>query len=652
MELDPVDEFDESKPFYQQVLLIDTTIKDIQSVRIRHDTIGDNVDVFRGFRTIPYSGDAHQHVYPNGEVYDQVPSFYASVANTASMYSTSNKSDIIGEAHPGLSSDTRFGVLVPNQNQPQGRGGSTYQRHDRPDRQHGRGNYQGDRGGYAQHLNRRGRRDMQFGRGQGRIGNGRGDSRAGGHHFEGHNQYNGHREGQNGYFNPQEPAHGIVHHLDELSLDQHREGGYGIEQNRDDFALARHRDNLAMSQHRANLARRYDAISDDGVRTWGERYAEAPIFNAQHAPATGGVFYSAENIRRYGEPPFQEPPVYDGFNEENPYIPPPHLWDFTPGTTAWQERLQVLPGDLNPSGLHTYMAPGIANNVPQYSWPYMHGPARENNAGDPPPYFVPGPLEHMMVNHVDGHHSQCPLSGHDAGVMDAIGPDHGRMITGPRPRVVLPPGTPGERTLETDFGEGQGFLHGNLQSQTPLGPSPGRSPARTTTDEGSPLVRPRRIATDPSNQRTPIGHGHGRGNSGSDLRRWATAHSGFAIAQPRSSPSTGAFSPGPGSPGHGHITSTTARSSPGITFANSGPFGRSIARTASSHELNYVDFSINGETPGQVSRTPTPPINSGRRCFETRQYVPDGSRMSSPGQGSPVYHNGVFTEHRSEDGQM
>ncbi|RAL60855.1 hypothetical protein DID88_010180 [Monilinia fructigena] len=492
------------------VLLIDTTIKDIQSVRIRHDTIGDDVDVFRGFRTIPYSGDAHQHVYPNGEVYDQVPSFYASVADTASMYSTSNKSDIIGETHPGLSSDTRFGVLIPNQNQPQGRGGGTYQRHDRPDRQHGRGNYQGDRGGYAQHLNRRGRRDMQYGRGQGRIGNGRGGSRAGGHHFEGHNHYNGH-----------------LRHLDELSLDQHRESRYGMEQNRDNFELAKHRDNLAMSQHRANLARRYDAMSDDGVRTWGERYAEAPIFNAQHAPATGGVFYSAENIRRYGEPPFQEPPVYDGFNEDNPYIPPPHLWDFTPG--------------------------------------------------------------------------------HDVGVADPVGPDNGRMITGPCPRVVLPPKTSGERTLETDFGESQGFLRANIHPPTPLRPSPGRSPMRTTTDEGSPLVRPRRLATDLPNQC---------------------------------------------SPGHGHMTSTTARSSPGITFSNSGPFGRSMARPAPSHELNYVGFSINGETPGQMSRTPTPPVDSGRRWFETRQYVPDGSRMSSPGQSRPVHYNGVFTDHRSEDGQI
>lgn len=567
------------------------------------------------------------------------------------MYSTSNKSDIIGEAHPGLSSDTRFGVLIPNQNRPQGRGGGAYQRHDRPDRQNGRGNYQNDRGGYAQHLNRRGRRDMQFGRGQGRTGNGRGDSRVGGHHFEGHNHYNGRREVQIEYFNHQEPAHEIIHHLDELSLDQHREGGYEMEQKRNDLALAKHRDNLAMSQHRANLARRYDAMSDDGVRTWGERYAQAPIFNAQHAPTTGGVFYSAEHIRRYGEPPIQEPPLYDGFNEENPYIPPPHLWDFTPGTTAWNERFQALPGHMDPSGLHTYMAPGNADNVPQYSWPYMQAPARENNAGDPPPYFVPSLPAHDMASRVEGN-SQYSAPCHDIGVADPMEPDHVRMVTSPGPRVVVPQITPGERTLdhERNFGENQGFLWANVQPPTPLRPSPGRSPMRTTTDEGSPIVRPRRIATDPSNQHTPIGHG--RGNSGSDLRRWATAHSGFAIAQPRSSPSAGAFSPGPGSPAHGHLTSTTARSSPGISFSNSGPFGRSMERTASSHELNYVGFSINGETPGQMSRTPTPPINSGRRWFETRQYVPDGSRMSSPGQGNPNSHNGIFSEHRSEDGQM
>ncbi|QSZ37815.1 hypothetical protein DSL72_008915 [Monilinia vaccinii-corymbosi] len=644
---DLVDEFDESKPFYQQVLLIDTSIKDIQSVRLRHnDMVGDEVDVFGGFRTIPYSGDGHQHVYPNGEIYNRVPSFYASVSNTASMYSTSNKSDVIGETHPGLSSDTRFGVLVPGQQQALGRGGGAHQRQDRHDRQNGRG---GERVAYAQHLNRRGRRDVQFGRGQGRNGNGRGDSRVG-RQFEGSNHYNYSGDVQNDYHQQQqETRHEASQHRNDLAP-QHQESRNELEQHQDDAAAARRqRDNLAMSQHRDNLARRYDAISDDGVRTWGERYANAAIFNAPRAPApaAGGVFYSAEHNRIYGEPQFQEPPIFDGFDEQNPYIPPPHLWDFTPGTQAWQDHFQMPPSVMAPSGLHTYPSQETGNNIPSFPWPYMQAPAMQSSLGDHPPYFIPGPPGFTM----DGN-SPYFDPGHDVGVAVPMGPNHACMVTSPRPQVVLPLATPGNHTHLSDAGESQGLLRANLHPPTPLGPSPGRSPMRTTTDEGSPLVRPRRTAPDPAKQHAPLTHSRADSGSGTDLRRLAAGHSGFAIAEAWSSPSAGAFSPGPGSPGPGCAASTTARSSPGVSNTSLGALDVPIARTTSLHELNYFGYSIPGETPAEMSRTRTPPATSGRRWFETRQYVPDGSRMSSPGLANPQRDDTFHVEHRSDDGQM
>ncbi|KAI9646447.1 hypothetical protein NHQ30_004439 [Ciborinia camelliae] len=46
------------------------------------------------------------------------------------------------------------------------------------------------------------------------------------------------------------------------------------------------------------------------------------------------------------------------------------------------------------------------------------------------------------------------------------------------------------------------------------------------------------------------------------------------------------------------------------------------------------------------------PIGTGRRWFESRQYVPDGSRMSSPGFTTPGHNGGFYANSRSEDGQM
>jgi hypothetical protein len=81
-------------------------------VQHSHDPLAID-DPFNGFRTLPYPGEATLHAYPNGDVYQRVPSYYASVGNTISMYATANKSDVMGEAHPGLSTDTRYGLLNP-----------------------------------------------------------------------------------------------------------------------------------------------------------------------------------------------------------------------------------------------------------------------------------------------------------------------------------------------------------------------------------------------------------------------------------------------------------------------------------------------------------------------------------------------------------
>ncbi|THV53431.1 hypothetical protein BGAL_0051g00280 [Botrytis galanthina] len=605
---DLVDEFDATKPFYQQILLIDTTIKDIQSVRIRHnDTVGDDVDVFKGFRTIPYTGERHQHVYPNGETYNQVPSYYASVANTPSMYSTSNKSDVIGEAHPGLSSDTRFGVLVPSQDRNVGRGGNSH----RGGSDRGRGNqHHGERGGYAQHLNRRGRRDQQFGRGQGQgRGDGRGDWRGtfrnvgrGGRHHDNDNH--------------------------QASL-QERE------------SMNDHGNEQVWGNDRGESTSGYHQVADQMFENYNETDRTYPTFSEDnHAYPTYAVYnqagnnYMGHNGEEFAHASMTsgpQGPVYPGYEEHYPVAPPPNA--FMMGTN----------GQANP-----YFVPVGINGIP-YAAPVFYPYSR--NAADAYDYannhqilYSPEPIENNMSGR-----SQQFMPGQEVGVAVHMVPEHSRA--NPRPRVVLPPTTPAIQMNARHSAGSEGFLGPNVQPPTPFGPTPGRSPMRTTTDEGSPLMRPRRHATDPTLSFTPLTHGRSTSGSGTDLRRLATGNSGFAIAEARSSPSAGTFSPE--SP-HNNNLNSTARSSPGLSFSTLGAVGPMV-RTSSSHELKYVGYTIQGRSgpsSGSVSRTSTPIVNPGRRWFEARQFVPNGSRLPSPGMASSRPGNRVWTESRSESGQL
>ncbi|ESZ94531.1 hypothetical protein SBOR_5074 [Sclerotinia borealis F-4128] len=617
---DPVDEFDPTKPFNQQILLIDTTIKDIQSVRIRHnDVVGDDSDVFKGFRTVPYSGEVQLHRYPNGETYSQVPSYYASVSATPSMYSTANKSDVLGEAHPGLSSDTRFGVLVPNQQQGPGRGTSAYQRFDRPNN---RGNNHGERGGYAQHLNRRGRRDAQFGRGQGR-GDGRGHGHdgetRGGHHHESGGHHRNFDGGHSGHQNRDHEFESYRHREHQFQHHEHREH---------EFEPYRHR------EHESRPDQRWDD-------------------HAHHDTATrnhegGNRVYDGYNGGGYPHVSMshgQQAPIFPGYEEANPLIPPPEyragVMDYLPPL----HYLQAAPANVGPFGLPSVYPPAIPNEVPVYGYTRIGG----HNE----------PTHHSPVANVESHvglRSPYFQPDYDVGIAVPMGPDQGRMATGPRPQVVLPPTTPGSQPFVGNPDDYAGFLVANVHLSRSFRPSPGRSPMRTTTDEGSPIMRPRRHATGPAIQYAQAYHARGGSGSGTDLRRMATAQSGFMIAEPRSSPSAGVFSPAQGSPRYGNMHSMTARSSPGVSFSNMNPVLSSMGRTASSDELSYAGFSISGQQAGAVSGPPTPPANPGRRWFETRQYVADGSRMSSPGFASSAYngaYNGAFYANaRSEDGRM
>ncbi|KAF7898004.1 uncharacterized protein EAF01_008970 [Botrytis porri] len=605
---DLVDEFDASKPFYQQILLIDTTIRDIRSVRIRHnDTVGDDVDVFKGFRTIPYTGERHQHVYPNGETYEQVPSYYASVANTPSMYSTTNKSDVIGEAHPGLSSDTRFGVLVPSQDRNAGRGGNSH----RGGSDRGRGNqHHGERGGYAQHLNRRGRRDQQFGRGQGqRRGDGSGDwrgtfrnvGRGGRHHDNGnHHVSMQDREPMNDHGNEQIWGNG----RGESTFGYQQEAGpmYPLYNEIDRTYPTSSEDNRAHPTYAI-----YNQAENHYMGQNGDGFA--------HASMTSGP----------------QGPVYPGY-EAHYAVAPPNAFMMGPNRQA-----------------SPYFVP-VGNNGIPYAAPVFYPYTR--NAADAYEYtnnpqilYSPEPIENNM-----GGHSQQFMSGQDIGIAVPMGPDHSRA--NPRPRVVLPPTTPGIQMHARHSAGSEEFLGANVQPPTPFGVTPGRSPMRTTTDEGSPLMRPRRHATEPTLSFTPLAHGRSTSGSGTDLRRLATGNSGFAIAEARSSTSAGAFSPE--SPNNNNNPNSTARSSPGLSFSALGVVGP-MARTSSTNELKYVGYTIQGQSglsSGSGSRTSTPIANPGRRWFEARQFVPSGSRLSSPGVASPGVTNRLWAESRSENGQI
>ncbi|KAM0172588.1 hypothetical protein ACHAPF_007324 [Botrytis cinerea] len=603
---DLVDEFDATKPFYQQILLIDTTIKDIQSVRFRHnDTVGDDIDVFKGFRTIPYTGERHQHVYPNGETYVQVPSYYASVANTPSMYSTSNKSDVIGEAHPGLSSDTRFGVLVPSQDRTVGRGGGSH----RGGSDRGRGNqHHGERGGYAQHLNRRGRRDQQFGRGQGQgRGDVRGDwrgtfrnvGRGGRHHDNTNHQVSVQgREPMNDHGNEQVWGNG----RGESTSSYHQEAGQ-------------------MYANYNETDRTYPTFSEDNSAY--PAYATYNRVENNYIGHNGEMF--AHNYMTSG----QQGPVYLGYEENYPLAPS-------------NASMMGINGQASP-----YFVPVDTDGNP-YSSPVFYPYSR--NAANGYGYANNHPILHSpeSIENYEGVRSQYFVPGQDIGVAVPMGPEHSRA--NPHPRVVLPPTTPGTQMLAKNSAASEGFLGANVQPPTLFRPTPGRSPMRTTTDEGSPLMRPRRHATDPTVSFTPLSHGRSTSGSGTDLRRLATGNSGFAIAEARSSPSAGTFSPE--SP-HNTNANSTARSSPGLSFSNLNITGP-MARTSSSHELKYIGYTIQGQTgqpSGSTSRTSTPIANPGRRWFEARQFVPSGSRVSSPGTASPGPNNRFWAESRSENGQ-
>jgi hypothetical protein len=80
-----------------QVALVDNSMQNINTVRMQHshDPLASD-DPFNGFRTMPYPGEAPLDSYPNGEVYRLIPSYYASIGSTTSMYATSNKSYVIG----------------------------------------------------------------------------------------------------------------------------------------------------------------------------------------------------------------------------------------------------------------------------------------------------------------------------------------------------------------------------------------------------------------------------------------------------------------------------------------------------------------------------------------------------------------------------
>lgn len=122
-----MDEFDPVQhPFCNQIAQIDTSIRDCQVIRKRHDhndrarnndgasvrsevTVVDE-DPFNDFRTTTLDPARLPRITVASGTYVQVPSRFASVGNLVSIYSTQNKSDISGDTHPGLSTDTRFGI--------------------------------------------------------------------------------------------------------------------------------------------------------------------------------------------------------------------------------------------------------------------------------------------------------------------------------------------------------------------------------------------------------------------------------------------------------------------------------------------------------------------------------------------------------------
>ena len=126
------------------------------------------------FRQREYSGPT-RHIKLDSGFYAQVPSAWASITKMPSVYLTFNKSDFIGDGHPGLD-DTRYGVSMSYHD---GRDGEpdNYQppppparvTHNAVDRAVSRGDIRGGRGGYlGGHGSDRGGRG---GRGRGSFTN-------------------------------------------------------------------------------------------------------------------------------------------------------------------------------------------------------------------------------------------------------------------------------------------------------------------------------------------------------------------------------------------------------------------------------------------------------------------------------------------------
>ncbi|KAF4632963.1 hypothetical protein G7Y89_g5167 [Cudoniella acicularis] len=153
-----VDQFDLAcHPFCNQIALIDKAILDIKAVRDRYtrasrvlnratghstqditngqangyangDTNGQmngvnghhsdatdelnlvNKDPFDDFRDFPADPSMISTITLESGTYEQVPSRFATIHNMVSIYAQPNKSDIPGELHPGVNSDTRFGT--------------------------------------------------------------------------------------------------------------------------------------------------------------------------------------------------------------------------------------------------------------------------------------------------------------------------------------------------------------------------------------------------------------------------------------------------------------------------------------------------------------------------------------------------------------
>ncbi|KAE8450148.1 hypothetical protein EG329_006929 [Mollisiaceae sp. DMI_Dod_QoI] len=157
--MDPVDEFNlYAHPFSNQVVLVDTVIRDCRAARSRYEGSGmaflrqgndegddegsDDYqmlaknDPFNRFRQTRLPGqqslppDGLQVVYLESGNYFQVPSIYGSCANLISLYSTPNKGDLRGLAHTGPGNDSRFGIVVKSaegfQHKPRHQNGITH----------------------------------------------------------------------------------------------------------------------------------------------------------------------------------------------------------------------------------------------------------------------------------------------------------------------------------------------------------------------------------------------------------------------------------------------------------------------------------------------------------------------------------------------